>query len=80
LRAIYVKPNSIGLVGHALLSQLEKHAFETAEALACVAALNAVQFYKANGYTDEGTIDYVDSSGARVPCIQMKKLRPNAVS
>ncbi len=80
LRAIYVKPNSIGLVGHALLSQLEKHAFKTAEALGCVAALNAVQFYTAHGYISQGPIDYVGSSGARVPCIQMKKLRPNPVS
>jgi len=80
MRAIYVKPNSIGRVGHALLSQLEKHAFKTAEALDCVAALNAVQFYTAHGYIGQGPIDYVDSSGARFPCIEMKKLRPNPLS
>ena len=75
LSAIYVKPNSIGRVGHSLLSRLEDHAFRTAEALSCVAALGAVPFYRANGYTDQGSIDYVDSAGISIRCMQMKKNR-----
>ena len=76
LSAVYVKPNSLGRVGRALLLQLETHAFRTAEALSCVAALSAVPFYESNGYSAEGAIDYVDSSGTGIPCVQMKKSRP----
>jgi hypothetical protein len=75
LSAIYVKPNRVGRVGHALLSAVEGRAFQTAEALICIAALSAVPFYAANGYSGEKGIDYVDGSGAGVPCMQMKKHR-----
>lgn len=77
LSAIYVEPNSVGRVGHALLSQLEERAFQTADTLSCVAALNAVPFYAAHGYTDDGRVDYVDGRGDRVPCLRMKKIRPD---
>jgi hypothetical protein len=76
LRALYVKPNAIGRVGCALLSELEKHAFRAAEVLTCDASLNAAGFYGANGYTEQGRTDHVLSSGASVPCIRMKKVRP----
>lgn len=78
LRALYVKPNAIGRVGKALLCELEEHAFRTAEALTCDASLNAVGFYRANGYTEQGRVDHVLSSGVSVPCIRMKKVRPAA--
>ena len=76
LRALYVKPNAIGRVGNALLSELEKHAFRTSEVLTCDASLNAVGFYRANGYTEHGRIEHVLSSGVSVPCMRMKKVRP----
>lgn len=75
LSTIYVKPNRIGRVGSALLLQLEELAWRTAESLTCVAALGAVPFYEANGFLDRGSVDYVDGSGAVVPCRQMKKMR-----
>jgi ribosomal protein S18 acetylase RimI-like enzyme len=80
LRALYVKPNAIGRVGKALLGELEKRAFTVAEVLTCDASLNAVGFYKANGYTEEGRVEHVLSSGAGVPCIRMKKVRPATTS
>ena len=75
LRAIYVKPNPVGHVGRALLFQVEERAFRTAEALTCVAALSAVEFYRANGYTEQGNTDYLDRSGTSIPCMRMKKVR-----
>jgi ribosomal protein S18 acetylase RimI-like enzyme len=76
LRALYVKPNPIGRVGSALLGELEKRAFRTAEILTCDASLNSVGFYRANGYTEEARMDHVLSSGASVACMRMKKVRP----
>jgi len=78
LRALYVKPNALGRVGTALLSELEKRAFRTAEALTCDASLNAVEFYAAHGYTEQGRMDHVLSSGASVACVRMIKVRPAA--
>jgi L-amino acid N-acyltransferase YncA len=78
LRALYVRPNAIGRVGKALLSELEKQAFRTTEVLTCDASLNAVGFYRANGYTEQGRTDHVLSSGGSVPCIRMEKVRPAA--
>jgi hypothetical protein len=74
LSAIYVKPNTIGRVGRALLSQLETCAFQVTDALTIVASLNAVQFYTENGYVDGGPMYYVDSTGSRVPCRSMRKV------
>jgi hypothetical protein len=76
LRAVYVKPNSIGNVGRALLTEVEKRAFTVAEFLICDASLNAERFYKANGYTEELRADHVLSSGPTIPCVRMKKIRP----
>ena len=78
LRALYVKPNAIGRVGSALLSELEKRAFRASEVLTCDASLNAVVFYAANGYTEQGRTNHVLSSGGSVPCMRMKKVRPAA--
>lgn len=78
LRALYVKPNTIGWVGSALLSELEELAFGIAEVLTCDASLNAVEFYRAHGYSEVGSIGHVLSSGASVPCIRMRKVRPAA--
>jgi len=78
LRALYVKPNSIGRVGRALLSELEKLAFRTAEALTCDASLNAAGFYRANGYSELGETEHVLKSGASVRCMRMRKARPAA--
>jgi putative acetyltransferase len=75
LSAIYVAPNPIGRVGQALLSELERSAFESAATLNCVAALSAAPFYLANGYTEQGSTTYLDGSGAEVPCVRMKKGR-----
>lgn len=77
LRALYVKPNAIGRVGHALLGQLEKRAFDISEHLECDASLNAVGFYRAEGYTELDRVDHVLSSGASIPCLRMKKVRLN---
>ena len=76
LRALYVKPNAIGRVGVTLLAEVETLAFEVAEELTCDASLNAVAFYRANGYTELGRMEHVLSSGASVPCMRMKKDRP----
>jgi GNAT superfamily N-acetyltransferase len=79
LQALYVKPNPIGKVGRALLAALEKLAFETAPHLVCDASLNAEQFYRANGYTEECRKDYVPSHGGVISrVVQMKKVRPGA--
>jgi L-amino acid N-acyltransferase YncA len=75
LRALYVRPNAIGRVGSALLSELEKRAFETSEMITCDASLNAVGFYEANGYTEQGRMDHPLSSGGSVPCVRMMKVR-----
>ena len=75
LRALYVRSNRIGRVGRALLSELEKRAFETTEVLTCLAALNAVEFYESNGYVRVGSAPYIDSRGAEVPCLLMQKRR-----
>lgn len=76
LRAVYVKSNSIGNVGHALLAETERQAFAISEFLACDASLNAEAFYKANGYKEEFRTDHVFKSGATMSCIRMKKIRP----
>ncbi|HMD70259.1 MAG TPA: GNAT family N-acetyltransferase [Bryobacteraceae bacterium] len=76
LRGLYVKPNTISRVGSALLSELEKLVFRTAEFLTCDASLNAVGFYRAHGYAELGRTDHVLMSGANVPCMRMKKDRP----
>jgi hypothetical protein len=77
-RALYVKPNGFGRVGWALLGELEKRAFAAAEVLTCDASLNAVAFYRANGYTEQARVEHVLKSGASVPCVRMKKVRPAA--
>lgn len=76
LRAVYVKPNSIGNVGRALLAELEKRAFTVTEFLICDASLNAEKFYKVNGYTEELQTHHVLGSGRSMACIRMKKIRP----
>jgi hypothetical protein len=78
LRALYVKPNPIGGVGRLLLRSIEDQAFQLCDALACDASLNAVAFYRVNGYAELGPVDHVLSSGVAVPCVRMKKLRPEA--
>ncbi len=79
LRALYVKPNSIGKVGRVLLAALEKLAFEAAPFLVCEASLNAEGFYKANGYTEECRKNHVSNPrGVVSRVVQMKKVRPNA--
>jgi ribosomal protein S18 acetylase RimI-like enzyme len=78
LRALCVKPNAIGRVGSALLGEMEKRAFATAEVLTCDASLNAVAFYRANGYAEQGRVEHVVKSGASVACVRMKKVRPAA--
>jgi putative acetyltransferase len=78
LRAVYVKPNSIGGVGCALLRELEKHVFETVEYLTCDASLNAAKFYKQSGYSDEGAAKHVLRSGGTVSCVRMRKYRPQS--
>jgi hypothetical protein len=45
LLAVYIKPNSIGNVGHALLTEVENRAFRVGEFLTCDASLNAEGFY-----------------------------------
>jgi ribosomal protein S18 acetylase RimI-like enzyme len=75
LRAVYVKPNSIGGVGRALLSELEYHAFKTVEYLACDASLNAAHFYKEHGYSEEGKVEHALRAGGAVTCVRMRKYR-----
>lgn len=79
LRAVYVKPNSVGNVGRRLLAELEDRAVKAgARFLACDASLNAESFYKANGYVAEGRADHTLSSGSTVACVQMRKNLPTA--
>ncbi len=54
LRSLCVEPNAVGRVGGALLGEIERRAFETSPVLTCDASLNAVGFYRAHGYTEEG--------------------------
>jgi GNAT superfamily N-acetyltransferase len=75
LRAVYAKPNLVGLVGRALLAEIEKRAFATTEVLWCDASLNAEGFYKANGYREECRTSHVFASGAAIGCLRMTKLR-----
>ena len=78
LRALYVKPNPIGGVGRLLLRSIEDQAFQLCDALACDASLNAVAFYRVNGYAELGPVDHLLSSGVAVPCVRMMKLRPES--
>jgi ribosomal protein S18 acetylase RimI-like enzyme len=80
LRAVYVKPNSIGHVGYALLAEIERRAFNAGtEYLTCSASLSAVEFYKANGYTEEGRGEHRLRTGDLMDCVFMrKKLEPPA--
>jgi hypothetical protein len=73
LSAIYVKRNNVGRVGRALLSELERRAFTSADRLTVVAALTAVRFYAESGYSDDGPAHYTDSTGSSVPCRSMRK-------
>jgi hypothetical protein len=78
LRALYTRPNRIGKVGQVLLAALEKLAFETVPFLSCDASLNAENFYKANGYSEECRKDHVSRPGGIVSrVVQMKKHRPD---
>jgi putative acetyltransferase len=80
LRAVYVKPNSIGHVGRALLAEAERRARKAGtEYLNCNASLNAVEFYKANGYSEEGRGKHRLGTGDPMDCVFMrKKLDPPA--
>ncbi len=78
LRSLYVEPNAVGQVGGALLGEIEARAFETSPVLTCDASLNAVGFYRAHGYTEEGPGDHVLRSGVSIPCVRMRKIRPDA--
>jgi L-amino acid N-acyltransferase YncA len=75
LRSLFVKRNAFGRVGSALLADLEERAFRTSRILTCDASLNAVEFYKSNGYVEEGRIKRVLSTGVSVPGVRMKKVR-----
>jgi hypothetical protein len=79
LQALYTRPNPIGHVGRALLAALEIRAFDVVQFLRCDASLNAENFYKANGYTQECRKDQLSSSGAVISrVVQMIKHRPNS--
>ena len=74
LRAVYVKPNSIGRIGRALLAEVEKRALNAgAEFLVCDASLSAEAFYRANGYTEEGRGQHRLRSGELMECVFMRK-------
>jgi hypothetical protein len=80
LKALYTKPNPIGGIGRALLSEIENLAFQATPYLVCEASLNAEGFYKANGYAEEGLKDRVSRSGVISRVVQMKKHRPDTDS
>ena len=77
LKALYTRPNPVGGIGRALLSEIENLAFQAAPYLVCEASLNAEGFYKANGYDEEGRKDRVSRSGVISRVVWMKKVRPN---
>jgi GNAT superfamily N-acetyltransferase len=77
LRALYVRPNSVGHVGRALLREIETRAFRAgAPWLQFDASMNAEAFYKANGYVEIGRAEHVASDGGRSAGVRLKKLRP----
>jgi hypothetical protein len=79
LQALYARPNPIGHVGRELLAALEIRAFEVVQSLGCDASLNAENFYKANGYAEQGRKDHISSRrGLISPVVRMIKRRPNA--
>src|SRR5665213_2802881 len=78
LQALYTKPNPVGHVGRTLLAALENLAFRAVPFLVCDASLNAENFYKANGYTEECRKDHVSSDGVISRVVQMRKRRPQA--
>ncbi len=63
LKALYTRPNPIGGIGRALLSEIEDLAFQTVPHLVCEASLNAEGFYKANGYVGDDRQDRVSRAG-----------------
>jgi hypothetical protein len=77
LKALYTRPNPIGGVGRALLSEIENLAFQATPYLVCEASLNAAGFYQANGYAEEDRKDRVSRSGVISRVVQMKKHRPD---
>lgn len=78
LKALYTRPNPIGGIGRALLSEIEHLAFQAAPYLMCEASLNAEGFYKANGYAEKGRKDRVSRSGVVSEVVWMKKHRPDS--
>ncbi|MFY9657040.1 MAG: GNAT family N-acetyltransferase [Methylocystis sp.] len=78
LRALYVKPNTVGCVGQRLLNYIEVLAFDAGAAyLEFDASLNAEAFYRANGYIEIGRADHVSDSGDASAAIQLRKIRPD---
>jgi putative acetyltransferase len=75
LRAVYVDPQyGRQGVGRALVGRLEELAREAGLIeLRMDASINAVPFYKANGFVALARGEHVFSSGARMACVRMRK-------
>lgn len=73
LRAVYVRPNSVGQVGRWLLAELEELASKVTDTLTCTASLNAEAFYRACGYSGEEHCDVVFRPGVTLACVQLQK-------
>lgn len=73
--AIYVSPeHARGGVGSELLGRIEEIAVEHGlESLELVASLNAVEFYKEEGYTSVEVSSHTFEGGTEIECIRMRK-------
>jgi putative acetyltransferase len=80
LRAVYVHAAHGGQgVGRALLARLEEMARVAGLAeLHMDASINAVRFYEANGFISLERGEHPMPSGARMPCVRMRKALPRA--
>jgi hypothetical protein len=77
LKALYTRPDPIGGIGRALLSEIENLVFQTVPYLVCEASLNAEGFYKTNGYAEQCRADRVSRNGLISRVVWMKKYRPD---
>jgi N-acetylglutamate synthase-like GNAT family acetyltransferase len=75
LRAVYVAAGHGGQgVGGAILHHIEEAARASGiGGLRLDASLNAVSFYAAHGFVEEGEGEHVFRSGARMACVHMHK-------
>ena len=75
LRAVYVRSeHGRKGIGRAILRRLEGLAREAGlKELRMDSSINAEAFYRANGFSSEGSAEHTMSTGRRMACVRMRK-------